>query len=340
MYWVFNERRRGHMAGINIELKVPFDKKIGVLCGGLSNERDVSLRSGKNCLDALKRLGYQNAQLVDVDRNIADTLKNTNIEIAYIALHGKYGEDGCIQGLLEILDIPYTGSGVQASSVAMDKDLTKNILKAYKIPVIDSVTVSTSKDLCNLTTDLEYPVMVKPLSEGSSIGMAKVNHPQELVEAVDEAAKYNTGVMIEKYIQGKSLTVGVLDMQEETVATPMLEFKFKTKTEWYDYEAKYTEGRTHFILPAEINDNLTKTIQNLSIDVHKVIGAKGMSRVDFIIDDNGNPFVIEINTIPGMTDLSDLPAQANNMGITYDNLVAIILNSALLKQKNSGILFN
>ncbi len=324
------------MAGINVELKVPVDRKIGVLCGGLSNERDVSLRSGKNCLEALKRLGYQNAELVDVDRNIAETLKQKNIEIAYIALHGKYGEDGCIQGLLEILGIPYTGSGVQASSVAMDKAVTKNILKTYKIPVIDSITVYLSKDLCNFNSNLDYPVMVKPLSEGSSIGMTKVNQPQDLIEAVDEAAKFKTGVMIEKYINGKSLTVGVLDLPNDTIATPILEFK--TKTEWYDYEAKYTEGMTQFILPAEINDNLTKNIQNLSIDVHKIIGAKGMSRVDFIIDENNNPFVIEINTIPGMTDLSDLPAQANSMGISYDNLVAIILNSSLLKQKNSGML--
>ncbi len=316
------------MAGINVELTVPVDKKIGVLCGGLSNERDVSLRSGKNCLEALKRLGYKNAELVDVDRNIAETLKQKNIEIAYIALHGKYGEDGCIQGLLEILGIPYTGSGVQASSIAMDKDVTKNLLKTHKIPVIDSITVYSSKDLCNFTfKDLDYPVMVKPVSEGSSIGMTKVNYPQDLVEAVNEAAQYKTGIMIEKYINGKSLTVGVLDMQNDVIATPILEFK--TKTEWYDYKAKYTEGMTRFILPAKIDDNLTKYIQNLSIDVHKIIGAKGMSRVDFIIDENGNPFVIEINTIPGMTDLSDLPAQANNMGISYDNLVAIILNSAL-----------
>ena len=170
--------------------------------------------------------------------------------------------------------------------------------------------------------------MIKPLAEGSSIGMTKVNHPNELEKAIDDAAKYNTGVMLEKFVNGKSITVGVLDNNGETFATPILEFK--TKTEWYDFEAKYTEGMTEFILPANIEQDLTKTIQDLSVKSHKAINAKGMSRVDFIIDENNNAYVLEINTIPGMTNLSDLPAQSKCMGISYDQLVAIILNSAVI----------
>jgi len=303
------------------------DSKIGVLCGGMSNEREVSLRSGKNCFEALKRLGYQNTEMIDVDRNIAKTLIEKNIEIAYIALHGKYGEDGCIQGLLEILGIPYTGSGVKASSIAMDKDFTKRILQTQNLPIIPSIVVSSFEELKEKKINLNYPLMIKPVSEGSSIGMQKVNTPNELESAVKDAEKYNTGVMLEEYLDGKSITVGVLDVDANTIATPILEFR--TKTEWYDFEAKYTAGMTEFILPAEIDEKLTKEIQNLSIKSHKAIEAKGMSRVDFIVTKEGKSFILEINTIPGMTDLSDLPAQSKAMGISYDELVEIILNSAV-----------
>jgi len=307
-------------------LKINKSAKVGVLCGGLSNEREVSLRSGKNCFEAIKRLGYENAEMIDVGKDIAEVLMQKQIEVAYIALHGKYGEDGCIQGLLELLAIPYTGSGVKASSIAMDKDFTKKILSTKNLPVIPSVVVNSFEELKNTPLDLNYPLMVKPVCEGSSIGMKKVNAPDELEDAVKDAEKYDMGIMLEEYLEGKSITVGVLDLKDKTIATPILEFR--TKTEWYDYEAKYTEGMTQFILPAEIDADLTKQIQELSIRSHKAIHAKGMSRVDFVVTPDGKPFILEINTIPGMTDLSDLPAQSKEMGISYDDLVAIILNSA------------
>jgi len=314
---------------LNIKNSVPFDSRIGVLYGGMSSEREVSLRSGKNCYEALLRLGYKNVELIDVDKNIAKTLVEKNIKIAYIALHGKYGEDGCIQGLLEILDIPYTGCGVMASSVSMNKEYTKKLLKISEIPVIPSIMVKNIDNLVKETADLTYPLMVKPVCEGSSIGMSKVNTLEELKKAINEALVYKTGVMIEEFVEGQSLTVGVLDIDSDTIATPIL--GFKTKTEWYDYEAKYTQGMTEFILPAEIDNETTKLIQNLSIKSHKAVGGRGMSRVDFILSNN-KPYVLEINTIPGMTDLSDLPAQSKAMGIDYDNLVKIILNSALLSK--------
>ena len=302
--------------------------RIGVLCGGMSSERDVSLRSGKNCYAALKRLGYENTEMIDVDRNIAGTLIEKNIQVAYIALHGKYGEDGCIQGLLEILGIPYTGSGVKASSIAMDKEFTKRILKTQGLPVISSLVIKNYGELQDADFNLRYPLMVKPVAEGSSIGMKKVNTREELEEAVNDAEKYNSGVMLEEYIDGKSITVGVLDMDSKTIATPILEFR--TKTEWYDFEAKYTEGMTEFILPAEIDEVLTKEIQDLSVKSHKALEARGMSRVDFVVAKDGAPYILEVNTIPGMTDLSDLPAQSRAMGISYDELVEIILKSAFI----------
>lgn len=316
------------METISSSLELNKDSKIAVLYGGMSSEREVSLRSGKNCYDALVRLGYKNVELIDVDKNIANNIIEKGIEVAYIALHGKYGEDGCIQGLLEILGIPYTGCGVKASAIAMDKDFTKRILKTQNIPVLDSTMIYDIKDLDEKA--FEYPLMIKPVCEGSSIGMAKVNTPEELRPAVETALAFKTGVMLEKYITGKSITVGVLDRNDETFATPILEFR--TKTEWYDFEAKYTHGMTEFILPANISDSLTKEIQQLSVKSHKAIEGKGMSRVDFIIDEQNRAFVLEINTIPGMTDLSDLPAQSKAMGISYDELVEIILHSSLMKK--------
>ncbi len=288
--------------------------KIGVLCGGMSSEREISLRSGGNCLEALKRLGYKNACIIDVGRDIAKTLSDRGIELAFIALHGRYGEDGCIQGLLEILGIPYTGCGVKASAVCMDKEFTKTMAQGRGIPVIPSLERVT-----------EYPVMVKPSCEGSSIGMTKVNNQEELDNAVKEAKKYGTGIIMEKFLEGKSITVGVLDIDGKATPTPILELR--SKTGWYDYEAKYTKGLTEFILPADINAGLTKKIQELALKAHLAVEARGMSRVDFIVSDD-TPYLLEINTIPGMTDLSDLPAQAKAMGIEYDRLVEIILKSA------------
>jgi D-alanine-D-alanine ligase len=269
--------------------------------------------------------------MVDVDKNIANTLKEKQIDYAYIALHGKYGEDGCIQGLLEIMGIPYTGCGVTASAISMNKDYTKRVLSVLDIPLIKSQVINKNDDLNDLRLNINYPVMVKPVCEGSSIGMTKVEVPQDLKKALEVAFEYNTTVLVEEYIEGRSMTVGVLDVENETIATPILEFR--TKTEWYDFEAKYTEGMTEFILPAKIDDELTKQIQQIAINSHNAVGAKGMSRVDFLLPVDKTPYVLEINTIPGMTDLSDLPAQSRAMGISYDNLVKIILNSALVTDK-------
>lgn len=302
--------------------------KIAVLCGGLSSERDVSLRSGKNCHQALVRLGYENAVMMDVDRNIAQRLSEEKVEVAYLALHGKYGEDGTIQGLLEILGIPYTGNRVAASAITMDKDLTKRLLKEAGLPVIPSVTfnLSNGRREFSVAGKLRYPVMVKPLNEGSSIGMSKVNEEPALLGALQEAARYCSMVMVEEFVRGKSITVGVFDKDGKPVVTPILELR--TKTEWYDLEAKYTEGLTEFILPAELDETVTRRIQEATLAAHKAAGCYGMSRIDFVVDADNNFYILEINTIPGMTDLSDLPAQAKCMGVSYDELVECILKTA------------
>ena len=310
--------------------KINKNSKIAVLCGGLSNEREVSLRSGRNVFKALIELGYKDVTLIDVDRNIASILTDTKIEFAINMLHGRYGEDGCIQGVLEFLNIPYSGCKVKASSICMDKIMTKKVLSTIpEIPLIKSVNV-TKDDYREKIKELNYPIIIKPANEGSSIGMTKVDNENELDDAIKEALKCDDEILVEEYLQGKSATVGVLERKKEDnsieiFATPIL--GFKTKTQWYDYEAKYTKGLTEFILPADFDEELTKKIQDLAIKAHKACSCKGVSRVDFLVYNN-IPYILEINTNPGMTDTSDLPAQANEMGIDYNNLVELILRTA------------
>lgn len=313
-----------------IQAKLNKEAKIAVLCGGMSSEREVSLRSGKNCHAALLRLGYKNTALVDVDDKIAHRLRGRESEYAYIALHGKYGEDGAVQGLLEILKIPYTGCGVMSSALCMNKEYTKKVLATDKeIPLIKSVFIRKGESPIEKTKGLKYPLMIKPVSEGSSFGMSKVNNEKELLKAVKEAQKYNPDVLIEEYMVGMCATVGVLEDGDKTFATEILELR--PKNEWYDYEAKYTKGMTEFILPAELSVKMTERVKELAIKAHKLTNCSGVSRVDFhIVGDV--PYILEINTSPGMTDISDLPAQAAAIGIDYDNLVLLILNSVGLNK--------
>lgn len=303
------------------------DSKIAVLCGGMSSEREVSLRSGKNCLEALHRLGYKNAQIVDVSENIMNDLKG--FEFAYNTLHGKYGEDGCIQGILEILKIPYTGCGVMASAICMNKEYTKKVMQTAGLPLIKSVYLLPDEDPVEKVRELNYPLMVKPVSEGSSFGMAKVDCEGELVDAVENARKYNADILIEEYLVGICATVGVLEGEGKPQVTEILELR--PKNEWYDYEAKYTKGMTEFILPAELSPEMTAQVKKYAVEAFKVCGCSGVSRVDFLIVDD-IPYILEVNTNPGMTDTSDLPAQAKACGIDYDNLVLMILNSVGLNK--------
>ena len=305
------------------------DAKIAVLCGGMSSEREVSLRSGKNCLGALHRLGYKNAEIIDVSPNVMNDLKG--FEYAYNTLHGKYGEDGCIQGVLEIMKIPYTGCGVMSSAICMNKEYTKKVLSTNKnIPLIKSAFVRKGEDLMKAVEGLQYPLITKPVSEGSSFGMTKVNKPEELQAAYEEAIKYNDDVLIEEFIDGFFITVGVLEKDGKAFATEILEIR--TKTEWYDFDAKYTKGLSEFIVPATgLSKEATELTKKIAVEAHETAGCSGVSRVDFMVKDD-KPYFLEINTNPGMTDTSDLPAQAKVCGIDYDNLVLMILNSVGLNK--------
>lgn len=306
------------------------DAKIAVLCGGMSSEKEVSMRSGKGCFDALQRLGFKNAEIVVVDENISENLKAGKYDIAFNALHGKYGEDGCIQGILEILKIPYTGCGVMASSICMNKEYTKRILSTNPdIPMAKSAFIKKGDDIVEKTKDLKYPLFTKPVSEGSSFGMTKVDRPEDLQAAYETAIKYNDDVLVEEFIDGFFVTVGVLEKDGKPFATEILEIR--PKNEWYDFEAKYTNGMSDFICPSSLNAEVTAHVKEVAVKAFETAGCRSVSRIDFMMMDN-IPYLLEINTSPGMTSVSDLPAQSLAMGIDYDNLVLLILQSAGLNK--------
>ncbi len=305
------------------------DKKIGVLMGGISSEREISLKTGKTIEAALKKKGY-NVIGIDVDRDIADRLKKEAVEIAFIALHGRYGEDGTIQGLLEVIGIPYTGSGVLSSAIAINKIITKRLLEYHQIPT-PRYTVLKKNEGVDYYRSLEshgfeYPVVVKPSSEGSTIGVSIARDKEELLEAVGLAFSYGNEILMEEYINGREITVGILDN------TPLPVIEIVPKEEFYDYRAKYTKGMTEYIIPARLSDGLYKKVQDIGLKVYQVLGCKGVSRVDMRVDREDNPYVLEINTVPGMTETSLIPMAARETGIDFPELVEKILESAMKKE--------
>ncbi len=313
----------------DLKMEKPFiGKKIGVLMGGISGEREVSLRSGKGVLDSLQRQGY-NAVGIDTGENADIKIREEKIEVAYIALHGKGGEDGWIQGLLETLKIPYTGSGVRSSTLSMDKELTKLVIGQYGIPFAKTVYIDRAQPsgaAAEILSKIGLPVIVKPTAEGSSLGCFVAHDEKALREGLDKFfAGFRRGVA-EQFISGKEITVGVLESGGVTRALPALELI--PKNEYYDFEAKYTKGMTELICPARLDEKTAKLAAEYAIRTFQALGCSGVARVDFIVDKNGGLFALELNSIPGMTETSDLPEEIKAEGGTYDSLVLEILSSA------------
>lgn len=292
------------------------DKKIGVLMGGLSSEREISLSTGKSVVEAMTRKGLK-AFPIDVDRNIAKALQG--IDLAFIALHGTYGEDGCIQGVLEYLKIPYTGPGVAGSALAYDKLKTKEVLKFHGIPTADYEVFYKNK---SIKRSLDLPVVVKPTNQGSSFGVSIVKTEDQWKPALKSAFKYSEEIIVEKFIEGKLLAIG---MNGET---PMPIVHIRPKSGFYDYEAKYTSGKTEYLCPADLSEQEINKCNEVSKKVFKVLRGRGLPRVDIILDDE--PYVLEMNTVPGMTPTSLLPMAAIKMGMNFDDLVMEILKTAQL----------
>lgn len=308
--------------------------KIGVLLGGRSAEREVSLRTGEAIYKALLSLGYE-AEKIDVDKNIANNLLDSKIDLAFIALHGKYGEDGTIQGLLKILEIPYTGSDILASATAINKITTKKLLSHEGLLTPKFFTVSRkeySRDTLKIIEDkiLEFglPVVIKAPTQGSTIGISFVHHKDEIKSAMDESFKYDPIVLVEKMVNGIEITASVLGNEEPKVL-PLIEIVSATGV--YDYNAKYTVGLSEHIIPPRIQEETQSKIKNLAEKTYLAIGCKGFARVDFMVAQNGTPYIIEVNTIPGMTETSLFPDAARAEGLSFEELVKIIVNLALEK---------
>lgn len=304
-------------------------KKIGVLLGGLSREREISLRTGKAIQKALVEKGYK-ACCIDVGRDIAEKLVKEKIEIAFVALHGRYGEDGTIQGMLELMGIPYTGSGVLASALCLHKIMAKKILLHEHLPTpsFECLKREEVEKGALGKTSLSLPLVVKPAREGSTIGISIVRKEEELPRALKEAGKYDEEILIEAFMKGKEITVGILN----DLPLPIIEIA--PKSGFYDYRSKYTKGETEYIIPARVSREKYLYAQEISLRAFRALGCSGCARVDLMTDEEGNPYIIDVNTMPGMTETSLLPKAAEFVGISFGELAERILLGAALKVEN------
>ncbi len=285
--------------------------RVAVLAGGRSNEREISQMSGNNVMNSLKRLGYDCILIDPVNMDFTRALREYEPDLVFIALHGEFGEDGTVQAILDFMGIPYTGSGVTASAMCMDKLITKKML--------GSSGILTPKTLDSRDALMDPPFVIKPLRGGSSIGVKIVHKPMK--------AELEKGYFVEEYIRGMEVTVGIMEINGTLTALPVL--RIMPRREFYDYIAKYTPGMTEFECPASLNKGVSDKIKDIALKAFETMGCKGFGRVDGIIDRNGGFYVLEINTIPGLTDLSDIPIAAKAMGMSFDDVIKEIVNSVL-----------
>ncbi|WP_412478996.1 D-alanine--D-alanine ligase [Azonexus sp. IMCC34839] len=293
--------------------------KVAVLFGGTSAEREVSLNSGSRVLAALSGQGID-AHPFDPAEQPLDALKG--YDRAFVALHGRHGEDGTIQGALELMHIPYTGSGVMASALGMDKFRTKLLWQAAGLPISEYALLNADSDFAEIEEEMGLPLFVKPAHEGSSIGISKVKAPGELAAAYAEAARYDSLVIAEKGVMGGEYTVGILGDQ----ALPII--KIEPATEWYDYEAKYNRDDTRYLCPCGLPEAQEQEIRRQALEAFRILGGRGWGRVDFLMDEAGNHYFLEVNTAPGMTDHSLVPMAARVAGLEYPALVRRVLEMA------------
>lgn len=307
------------------------DKQIVVLYGGKSSEREVSLRSGKAVYDAITSMGYK-ATLLDATDDLCLDLKRIAPDLVFIALHGGHGENGAIQGLLEVLEIPYTGSGRLASALAMDKERTKTRFLSEGIKVAPYVVLSKKTivhqgeiqtDLILNKVDFPFAWVVKPVSEGSSIGVHIIHNNHEIRDSVSDALDYDERIIIEKYIKGREIQVAILRDR------PIGGVEVRPSAEFYDYKSKYTSGMTEYIIPPDVPQSVYEQIQEVALKAHLALGCKGATRVDLILSEDNEIYALEVNTIPGMTATSLLPKIAQAKGMSFERLIEEILLDAL-----------
>lgn len=296
--------------------------RIAVLAGGPSNEREISLRSGKAVYKALTNRGCD-VIFLDVGENFCDIIKRNNVDVAFIALHGRFGEDGTIQKILEDRGIPYTGSGPEASKLALDKVESKKIFLKNGIPVPRYEVIEKGLAVPDSMWSFGMPLVIKPQFEGSSIGLSVVRNKEAVKKAAEEAFKYGPKIIVEEFITGRELTVGIFHDNP----LPVIEIVAKNKV--YDYAAKYADPDTKYLVPAPIDEKFEKEARELGKRAHKALGCRFLSRVDMMLSDSGKMFVLEVNTIPGMTERSLLPKAAMAAGMSFEDLCIKIIENTL-----------
>ena len=304
--------------------------RVALLVGGASGEREVSLASGEGARHALEEAGFPVTVLDPVNKKDLKTLIDGDFDIAFICLHGKYGEDGTLQGLLEMINLPYIGSGVWSSALAIDKVKSKIFYNLADIPTPPSVTFSPSSliNLDDIVAQLGNHCVVKPATEGSALGVFIVEGKEAIGEAIKKVFELDNSVLLERYISGKELTVAVIG-NDDPKALPIIEIV--PVNEFYDYESKYVPGAAEHICPANLSEEITEKIQRMAIEAHHVLGCSGVSRSDFILDDEGIGWILETNTIPGMTGTSLLPDAARVAGIPFPKLCTMLIDYAFKK---------
>ncbi|MGO9444014.1 MAG: D-alanine--D-alanine ligase [Thiobacillaceae bacterium] len=296
--------------------------KVGVLMGGKSAEREISLKSGAAVLSALQRSGVDAQRFDPATRTLGD-LGTAEFDRVFITLHGRYGEDGCIQGALDLMDIPYTGSDVMASAIGMDKWRTKLLWQAVGLPTPEYALLTATTDFAGVERQLGMPIFVKPAREGSSIGMTKVKQAGNLKAAYELATQYDDLVIAEKFVDGGEYTCAILGAQ----VLPMIQLV--PKTEYYDFDAKYLRDDTEYRCPCGLPPDQEAAIQNMCLKAFQVVGCRGWGRVDVMLDKQGSPYLLELNTSPGMTDHSLVPMAARAAGMSFDELCVRILEQTL-----------
>jgi D-alanine-D-alanine ligase len=310
--------------------------RIGVLMGGYSSEREISLRSGNAVLEALKSAGCQ-AIPIDItfreEDKILDLLSHSGIDLAFITLHGRLGEDGAIQAILEKARIPYTGSGVRANQLAINKISTQSLLKQNEISVPNYFAISSRENISfeKVSEVLKgFPWILKPACEGSSIGVSLVSRQEEFFPALTKALSYGEEIIVEQFIKGREMTVGILGDE------PLCVIEVRSLEKFFDFSAKYQSGKTEYDVPAKISKELSQQLQDTALKAFRVLGCKDVARVDFMIDENQNLYVLEINTIPGMTATSLLPKAAKYQGLSFSELCLALVECSYGQKKSKS----
>lgn len=302
---------------------------VAVVCGGPSAEVDVSRVSGREVAEAL-RATYSNVVVIELNSQVGEALKNSDAEVVFPVLHGPPGEDGTFQGLLEIMGLPYVGSGVRASACAMDKVVAKDLFRRAGLPVARDLVVGREEDLKvaaqKVQNVLGADVVVKPLSQGSALGVYFASTESEVHSAIRKALDLDERVLVEERIEGKEITGGVLE-RNGLEALPVIEIRTPPGS-WYDYEHRYTAGLSEHLIPAEISEEQYRKVQEYAIAAHRVLGCRDLSRADFVVPEQGAPIILEVNTLPGMTPTSLYPDAAKAVGLSFEKLVELLIERA------------